>query len=155
MTRTGALPYVVALAATCVLTLVGCGLRNLGESCVPGPVGDFLCAPTRCDEKASVCVECLKDIDCLRQDPWDRPKCMPGIPESEGGDGLPFCKHYADRGSCSLPGEALLCAPGKCAPDAGVCVDCLQDSDCPKAKPKCDPGVSPDFLPFCRAETAQ
>ncbi len=135
-------------------TLGGCGLRNLGESCPPGPPGDFLCLPARCEKDAKVCVECLNDGDCARADPWDRPKCMPGKPASEGGDGLPFCKHFSDRPTCSIQGTALLCFPGKCHPDAGLCVECMEDKDCPSQRPKCDPGVSPDFLPFCREDTS-
>src|SRR4051812_5006660 len=90
-----------ALPALLLVMLSGCGLRNVGESCIAGPIGDFMCLPTRCDKDAKVCVECVGDGDCFLQDPWDRPKCIKGIPKSEGGDGLNFCKHVSDRGTCN------------------------------------------------------
>jgi hypothetical protein len=155
MARTSLLrwPLVLTLVAGGLYGASSCGIRNLGESCnIPGgPVGDVFCAPGRCDPDKQVCVECVNDMDCLPRDPLDRPKCMKGLSLGEGGDNLPFCKHYADHGACGYPGVgAVICAPGKCHPDAGVCVDCLEDGDCPPDKPTCDPGVPPDNLPFCR-----
>jgi len=142
----------------CVASLAGCGLRNLGEDCPKGPAGDFLCAPGVCgrapevvDEAWGICVECINDLDCLKKDAFDRPRCIHGLPPSEGGDGLPFCKHIADHPSCSLPGGAALCLPNQCHPDAGVCVECLKDGDCPPDRKTCDPGLAPDFISFCRA----
>lgn len=146
---------VIALAVciSAATLAAGCGLRNLGESCPPGPVGEFICAPGHCDTGSETCVECLTDLDCFKDDPFDRPRCEPAIPRSEGGDGRPFCHHITDHPSCTLPGSDLLCKPGQCHPDAGVCVECLEDGDCPSNRPKCDPGVAPDNLPFCREKT--
>jgi hypothetical protein len=150
-------PRITLLVSSLALWAVtsACGIRNLGEACPEGVAGDLLCAPGRCDPKALVCVQCLEDLDCFKDDPLDRPRCMPAIPLSEGGDGLPFCKTFADHPSCGLPGSEVLCTPGQCHPEAGVCVDCLEDKDCPGDRPVCDQGVPPDNLPFCRAKDAE
>jgi Cys-rich repeat protein len=131
----------------------------VGSPC--GSDGDCAVPAPYCDSIAKVCVECLTDTNCGKKvcDPITRTcqdcqtsgDCSGNSPYCSSGD----CVECLTAGNCPNDAETCDTLEGKCvatcgddadctdrarticAVDRALCVECLTDTECDAAKPRC------------------
>jgi hypothetical protein len=139
-----AVPHVGCMIdADCKLSSLHCD--EVSGACVACTT-DAHCATSqgrRCDAALHRCVQCGIDGDCNPDQRCESStrRCVTKCESLTGCNSTaPFCD--LDRGfcircktkvECIIPGDARLCDDAN-----GMCVECVVDSDCPKAKPRCD-----------------
>jgi len=155
----------------------------VGSPC--GGDGDCAVPAPYCDSIAKVCVECLTDANCGKkvceaatrtcQDCKTSGDCSGNSPYCSNGD----CVECLAAGNCPNESETCDTVEGKCVAtctenadctdrarvlcslDRALCVECLTDTDCDPAKPRCiadkcrqcaSDGDCPEDKPWCIVE---